>query len=178
MKIPRKIAESRRSIKIKEESKEDKMSNSHHNMQIRLSSPPKLKKGYSYEVWESEFRGFVERTNPELYKMYTEEGYNQLPSQEDAMKMLENTEIDGGKTKEEEYKLNIKLNNEAQLLLRCAMDKSTKLIRILEHRFGERATKLDTHDRRIPSAYHQKLYLDERYGRGKGITELDADQFK
>ena len=111
MRIPKKIAESRRSIRIKEESKEDKMSNSHHNMQIRLSSPPKLKKGYSYEVWESEFRGFVERTNPELYKMYTEEGYNQLPSQEDAMKMLENTEIDGGKAKEEEYKLNIKLNS-------------------------------------------------------------------
>ena len=72
----------------------------------------------------------------------------------------------------------MKLNNEAQLLLRSAMDKTTNLSRVLELNFGYRATKIDPDAEDIPSAYHQKIYLDERYGRGDSATDQDSDQYK
>ena len=130
------------------------MSTVHQSMQVRLASPPKFKKGYVYATWESEFRSFIERANPGLCQMYTAEGHNELPTKEEALKMSLGQPIEGGSEKESVYKNYIKLNNEAQLLLRSAMDKSTNLIRVLEHQFSEKATKIETTGNKVPSAYH------------------------
>ena len=134
------------------------MSSTYQSMQVKLASPPKFKKGYVYVTWESEFRSFVERASPDILKMYTEEGYNSLPTKEVAESMALQ-QFTGSPEELNNYKIKIKLNNEAQLLLRSAMDKSTNLIRVLEHQFGDRATKIEDSGNKVPSAFHQKISL-------------------
>ena len=65
------------------------------------------------------------------------------------------TNVDGGTTMIDKFKEACKLNNEAQLLLRSAMDKSTELSIVLEHSMGERATVVEKDMEEIPSAYHE-----------------------
>ena len=87
------------------------MSSAQQSMQVRLASPPKFKKGYVYDTWESEFCSFIERVNPDLLRMFTEEGYSGLPSKEDAEKMALGQQINGGTEQETFFKAQIKLNN-------------------------------------------------------------------
>jgi len=128
---------------------------------MRMASPPKFKKGDSYSIWISEFKTFIDRYNPKLTKMYTKAGYETLPikTERDVM-LIDSTALVGGTTEADGYREACKLNNEAQLLLRSAMDKSTSLSRVLEHSMGERATVTEKDEAEIPSAYHQRLYLD------------------
>ena len=155
------------------------MSSVNISSQLRMANPPKLKKGDSYTIWISEFKTFIDRYNTKLTKMYTKDGHESLPSKQNRDIMLVDVNnLTGGQSEADKYKETCKLNNEAQLLLRSAMDKSTSLSKVLEHAMGERATVIEKDEQEVPSAYHQKIFLDERYGKKGGSTEQDEDKDK
>ena len=130
-------------------------------------------------TWMSEFKTFINRFNPKLNKMYMEERYELLPIKTTRDLIISDaSKVSDGQAAIDGYREACKLNNEAQLLLRSAMDTSTDLSRVLDHSLGGRATVMEVNAEDVTSAYHQRMYLDERYGKKKGSTEEDDDKDK